>query len=681
MVQPTPSVLLWHPNGSSIPNKLAQSATTTTDNNKRYKIDQFRDLVNEKYGLSLESYEDLRKWSVKKYDQFWATFWDFAPIKFSQPYTQVVDTSKSPSDVPEWFTGSRLNYAEHLLDHPADKVALIGTGENLKPIKITFGQLKSLVARIAASLKKNGIKTGDRVVGYVPNCIESIAFMLAATSIGAVWSSTSPDFGIKGVLERVVQIEPRIVFSVNAVHYNGKVHDHLEKLKSVVGGLASVEKVVVFPFVTSHTMEFDQPNWVNFESFLNEGSSPSEPAPALEYTQVPFNHPLFIMFSSGTTGIPKCMVHSVGGTLIQHLKEHILHGNMTSQDIIIYYTTAGWMMWNWLVSALAMGATVVLYDGSPFIPSPMILWDLVDELGITVLGTGAKWLAALEENKIHPNKSHHLSSLRCILSTGSPLKPESFDYVYNSIKKDVLLGSITGGTDIISLFAGHHINLPVYRGEIQCRCLGMDVQAWDEEGKEVFDTAGELVCATPFPCQPVFFWNDADGAKYKKAYFSKYPKVWSHGDFMSVSSQTGGIVMLGRSDGTLNPAGVRFGSAEIYNIVEQPELFPEILDSLCVGQKQDSDERVVLFLMLKNGETSLTPDLVSRIKNTIRTQLSARHVPSVILPIADIPYTINNKKVEVAVKKIISGEAVTERGALRNPNSLDLYANIPELAL
>ncbi|XP_004364994.2 acetoacetyl-CoA synthetase [Capsaspora owczarzaki ATCC 30864] len=660
---------------------VAAAAATAAPPARPTQMEAFTAAVAAKRGLTFDSYESLRKWSVDKYDEFWGDLWQFVGIKHSKPYEQVVDMTKQPVDVPEWFRGSRLNYAEHLLEHPSDKVALIGTGENTPPTRYTFGQLKALVSRIAAALKKQGVKSGDRVVGYVPNCIEAVAAMLATASLGAAWSSTSPDFGVKGVVERISQISPRVVFSVNAVHYNGRVHDHTEKLDAVVRDLSTVQRVVVFPFVQEHPSPMLHANWVSFDAFLNEASSPTEPAPALVYEQVPFNHPLFIMFSSGTTGIPKCMVHSVGGTLLQHLKEHRLHGDLTSDDVILYYTTAGWMMWNWLMTALAVGATVVLYDGSPFIPSPNVLWDLVDELSITVLGTGAKWLAALEEKKLVPKEAHHFNSLRCVLSTGSPLKPESYDYVYNSIKQDIVLGSITGGTDIISLFAGHHVSLPVYRGEIQCRCLGMDVQAWDDDGKEVFDVAGELVCVKPFPCQPVFFINDDDGKKYKKAYFSKYPGVWSHGDYMMVSSQTGGVVMLGRSDGTLNPAGVRFGSAEIYNIVEQPELFPEILDALCVGQKMGADERVVLFLMLRNGESTLDKALLTRIQSTIRAQLSARHVPAIILPIADIPYTINNKKVEVAVKKIISGEPVTERGALRNPDSLDLYANLAALAL
>ncbi|XP_031552473.1 acetoacetyl-CoA synthetase-like [Actinia tenebrosa] len=635
-------------------------------------MDAFRNQVNQHYDLNLGTYYELWEWSIKNHSSFWESFWNFSNIIHSQTYQEVVDT-KPMEDIPEWFSGARLNYAENLLQFDGDRVALYTAGEGQQVNTMTFSELKQKVAVLASALRNLGIKKGDRVVGYIPNCTLAIEAMLATASIGAIWSSTSPDFGVTGVLERFTQIKPKIIFSVNAVRYNSKIHNHLEKLAKVVQGLPQLEKVIIFPFVDADDeIEISHiPNSI----FLSEFAKFADDSPKLEFEQVPFNHPLFIMYSSGTTGPPKCMVHSVGGTLIQHLKEHILHGNMTKDDIILYYTTTGWMMWNWLVSSLAVGASLVLFDGSPFIPHPNVLWDLVDQVGITILGTGAKWLQAIEAKGIRPKETHDLSILHTILSTGSPLKPTSYDYVYGHIKEDVLLGSISGGTDIISCFAGQNCTLPVYRGEIQARNLGMAVESWNDKGEAVMDQSGDLVCTKPFPCMPTSFWNDPNGLKYKKAYFTKFSGIWSHGDYCSINSKTGGILMLGRSDGTLNPNGVRFGSAEIYNIVER---FDEVEDSLCVGQQTPDGERVVLFLKLVSG-VRLSDELVLRTKTLIRGQLSARHVPAVILETKEIPYTTSGKKVEVAVKKIISGETVNNRGALANPNSLDLYSNITEL--
>lgn len=437
-----------------------------------------------------------------------------------------------------------------------------------------------------------------------------------------------------------------------------------------------MKKVVVIPYIASREkIDLSMiPNSVFLDDFLVTGRG--EQTPQLEFEQLPFCHPLFIMFSSGTTGAPKCMVHSAGGTLIQHLKEHVLHGNMASSDIILYYTTVGWMMWNWMVSVLATGAAVVLYDGSPLVPTPNVLWDLVDRIGITILGTGAKWLSVLEEKNMKPVETHSLQTLHTILSTGSPLKAQSYEYVYSCVKSSVLLGSISGGTDIISCFMGQNPSVPVYKGEIQARNLGMAVEAWDEEGKAVWGESGELVCTKPLPCQPTHFWNDENGSKYRKAYFSKFPGVWAHGDYCRINPKTGGIIMLGRSDGTLNPNGVRFGSSEIYNIVEA---FEEVMDSLCVPQyNKDGEERVLLFLKMASSHT-FGLHLVQRIRNAIRVGLSARHVPSLILETKGIPYTLNGKKVEVAVKQIIAGKAVEHRGAFSNPETLDLYWSIPEL--
>nr|XP_014434795.2 acetoacetyl-CoA synthetase [Pelodiscus sinensis] len=624
------------------------------------------------------NYNELYQWSVESYSDFWAEFWKFSGIVYSRLYDEVVDPSKGIADVPEWFKGSRLNYAENLLKHKEkEKIALYAAKEGKEEIlKVTFEELRQDVALYASAMRKMGVKIGDRVVGYLPNSIHAVEAMLAAASIGAIWSSTSPDFGINGVLDRFSQIQPKLIFSVEAVIYNGKEHNHMEKLHNVVKGLPDLRKVVVIPYVSSReTIDISKiPNSVFLEDFLATGKG--EQAPQLELEQLPFSHPLFIMYSSGTTGAPKCMVHSAGGTLIQHLKEHILHGNMTSNDIIMYYTTTGWMMWNWLVSALSTGASVVLYDGSPLVPSPNVLWDLVDRLGITILGTGAKWLAVLEEKNLKPCDTHNLHTLHTILSTGSPLKSQSYEYVYKHIKSSVLLGSISGGTDIISCFMGQNVTIPVYKGEIQARNLGMAVEAWNDEGKPVWGESGELVCTKPMPCQPTHFWNDENGNKYRKAYFSKFPGVWAHGDYCKINPETGGIVMLGRSDGTLNPNGVRFGSSEIYNIVEA---FEEVSDSLCVPQyNKEGEERVILFLKMASDQV-FTQHLVKRIRDAIRIALSARHVPSIILETKGIPYTINGKKVEVAVKQIIAGKEVDQQGSFSNPETLDLYQNIPEL--
>uniref|UniRef100_A0A673HLZ0 Acetoacetyl-CoA synthetase n=1 Tax=Sinocyclocheilus rhinocerous TaxID=307959 RepID=A0A673HLZ0_9TELE len=649
------------------------------DSKRNTQADRFRTQVNRDFGLNLANYNDLYQWSVDSYPEFWAQVWKFCGITCSKMYEEVVDVSKRISDVPEWFKGSRLNYAENLLKHKdQDKVALYAATEaNEEIVKVTFGELRRDVSLFAAAMRKMGIKTGDRVVGYLPNGIHAVEAMLAAASIGAIWSSTSPDFGVNGVLDRISQIQPKLIFSVAAVVYNGKQHDHMEKLQNVVKGLPDLKKVVVIPYVRSR-QETDLskiPNSVFLDDFLAMGKE-GDQDPQLEFEQLPFSHPLFIMYSSGTTGAPKCMVHSAGGTLIQHLKEHILHGNMTYSDVIIYYTTTGWMMWNWLVSSLAVGASVVLYDGSPLLPSANVLWDLVDRLGITIFGTGAKWLSVLEERNLKPANTHNLQTLHTLLSTGSPLKPPSYEYVYSCIKNNVLLGSISGGTDIISCFMGQNMTVPVYRGEIQARNLGMAVESWNCEGKSVWGESGELVCLKPIPCQPTHFWNDENGSKYHKAYFSTFPGVWAHGDYCKINPKTGGVVMLGRSDGTLNPNGVRFGSSEIYNIVEA---FEEVSDSLCVPQyNSDGEERVILFLKM-GPKNTFSQELVGKIRGAIRVALSARHVPALILETKDIPYTISGKKVEVAVKQVIAGKDVTQRGAFSNPDSLDLFKNLPEL--
>lgn len=636
------------------------------------QMDEFRCHVNKKYALTLENYQDLWQWSVDYTSKFWEEFWIFSNLKHSKTYDTVVDTEAPMTSIPEWFHGSRLNFAENLLRGYDEDIAFYTAGEGRKVEKITYAELRQKVAVIAAALKKKGVKMGDRVVGYIPNCSLAVEAMLATSSLGAIWSSTSPDFGVSGVLDRFSQIKPKVIFSVDAVIYNNKVHDHLGKLTKVIEGLPELETVVVAPYVKPKE-EVDI-SMIPNSIFLSDFLAFAEPVPLLEFEQLPFNHPLFIMYSSGTTGHPKCLVHSAGGTLLQHLKEHMLHGDIRRRDVMLYYTTTGWMMWNWMVSVLAVGASIVLYDGSPLVPSANVLWDIIDQIGITVLGTGARWLEALSEKNVKPVETHNLSSLRSILSTGSPLQPATFEYVYTSIKKELLLGSITGGTDIISCFAGNNPTLPVYKGEIQCRLLGMAIESWNEEGVPVFDDSGELICKKAFPCMPIYFWNDKDGKKYHNAYFNKFPGIWAHGDYCQINSLSGGVLMLGRSDGTLNPNGVRFGSAEIYNAVN-PVKFPEISDSLCVANQHSGRERVVLFLKM-NELQMFDSEFVQRIRRQIRQELSARHVPEIILPITDIPYTTSGKKVEVAVKRILAGEHIAQRGSLINPDSLDLYYGI-----
>lgn len=651
------------------------------DRSRSTNIDEFRRVINEKYKLSLGDYNELYRWSIEDLSNFWKEVWEFTQVVASKPFVQVLECEKRMDEIPKWFLGSKLNYAENLLRFRDDRIALYGLVEGQEKIDTcTFKELEERVTQYAAAIKSLGISCQDNVTGYIPNCIEAVVAMLATASFGGVWSSASPDFGVTGVLERFCQVQPKLLFTVDCVKYNGKVHDHLSKVHHVVQGLPGLLKVVVIPFAGGDGERGDIsfiPNAVWIDDFLQCGKDPSGNIAELTYAQVPFDHPLFVMFSSGTTGVPKCILHSVGGTLLKHLEEHVLQGNMTRNDVIMYYTTTGWMMWNWLVTALAVGASLVLYDGSPLIPTPNALWDLVDKLGITILGTGAKWLAVLEDNGIRPANTHNLGTLHTILSTGSPLSPQSYKYVYGSIKKDVMLSSITGGTDIIACFAGQNPTLPVVSGEIQSRNLGCAIECWDSEGNAVLNQSGELVCTKPFPSMPTKFWNDADGSKYRSAYFSRFNGIWCHGDFCKINSATGGIVMLGRSDGTLNPNGVRFGSAEIYQIVEG---FKEIEDSLCVAQRNDiGEERVVLFLKMAKCHT-FTEDLVRQVQVTIRGELSARHVPAVILETKDIPYTISGKKVEVAVRDVIAGREVKHKGAMRNPQSLDLYVNVPELS-
>jgi acetoacetyl-CoA synthetase len=632
------------------------------------QMTRFTEFVNNHHQLSLQNYDELHNWSVNNIADFWQIFWEFSTIIHTGEIETVVDDdSKMPG--AKWFSGVKLNFAENLLRHRDDKIALIFKGEGRKSQNITYKQLYDRVTILAGAMRNAGVQSGDRVAGFLPNMPIAVIAMLATTSIGAIWSSCSPDFGIKGVLDRFKQIEPKLLFAVNGYNYNGKKFNYLDKVKQIAEELPSLKNVIINPYI-SHVVNFDDiQKGISYKDFTNKYTKQE-----LEFEQLPFDHPLYIMYSSGTTGMPKAIVHGAGGTLIQHLKELRLHTNLTRDDTIFYFTTCGWMMWNWLVSSLAVGATVVLYDGSPFYPDGNTLWNLADELGITVFGTSAKYIASCDTEGIQPIVNADLSKLRTILSTGSPLMDESFDYIYNNVKKDVTLSSIAGGTDIISCFVLGNPNLPVYRREIQCKGLGMNVHSYSIDGKQLIDKQGELVCTKPFPSMPIYFWNDSDGGKYRKAYFAEYSGIWHHGDYISISKH-GGITMYGRSDATLNPGGVRIGTSEIYRVVEN---MPEIDDSLVIGKEWNGDERVVLFVKL-NGRYILDEELIDKIKKLIKSNCSPRHIPSKILETPDIPYTINGKKVEIAVKKIIAGKNVSNRDALVNPESLDYYKNLKEL--
>ncbi|WP_347491134.1 acetoacetate--CoA ligase [Desulfoscipio sp. XC116] len=628
----------------------------------------FIEYVNKKYNQDFTDYASLYDWSIECSADFWSAMWEFGEVKYSRLYDDLV-VNQQDMLVSRWFPGAQLNFAENLLRYRDARVALIFKGEGQEPVRISYAQLYDQVARLASSLKEMGIVSGDRVVGFMPNMAQSVIAMLAAASMGAIWSSCSPDFGIKGVLDRFGQIEPKVLFTANGYFYNGKSHDSLGRVASILKEIPSVEKVVVVPYTEAQPDLSNLPDAVLFDEFLSPAVGLS-----IEFTQLPFEHPLYIMYSSGTTGVPKCIVHGAGGTLLQHLKELKLHTGLKREDTIFYFTTCGWMMWNWLVSSLALGATVLLYDGSPFYPGPGAMWQLAQDEKITVFGTSAKYLAAVEKEGVKPGQSYDLSALKAILSTGSPLSVESFEYVYRDIKKDICLSSISGGTDIISCFAlGNPIG-PVYAGELQCRGLGMRVEALDSAGKPLMNQKGELACTASFPSMPIYFWQDEDNKKFKKAYFSVFPNVWHHGDYIEITD-TGGVIIYGRSDATLNPGGVRIGTAEIYRQVESLD---EIKDSLVVGQNWDNDVRVILFVKLAENVV-LTDSLIKKIRTTIRENTTPRHVPARIIAVDDIPYTISGKKVELAVRNIIHNEPVENRDALADPTVLDLYKDLAEL--
>ncbi|MBT9132645.1 MAG: Acetyl-coenzyme A synthetase [Syntrophomonadaceae bacterium] len=634
---------------------------------KNTNMTKFIGLVNERYGRKFDSYNDLYEWTISNLADFWDAMWQFGDIKASKGYDIVID---DPGKIPgaKWFIGARLNFAENLLRYRDDHTALIFKGEAQESVKMTYAQLYDEVARLAKSLRESGVAVGDRVAGFMPNMMETVVAMLAATSIGAVWSSCSPDFGINGVLDRFVQIEPKVLFTANGYSYNGKAYDSLERIAHILKGLPSIQKVVVIPYTEKRSAISHLPNSVHYEDFLSKDAGLE-----IQFEQLPPDHPLYIMFTSGTTGLPKCMVQGVGGVLINQLKELKLHTDVKREDTIFYFTTCGWMMWNWLVCSLALGATVLLYDGSAFYPDAGVLWKLAQDEKITIFGSSARYLAEVERRGVKPGKEYDLSSLKTILSTGSPLSVESFEFVYRDIKQDVLLSSISGGSDINGCFlVGNPIG-PVYAGALQCRGLGMKVEVFDDAGNSITGQKGELVCTAPSPSMPLYFWNDENNQKYHDAYFNVYPNVWRHGDYVEITDT--GAIVYGRSDSTLNPGGVRIGTAEIYR---QVETIAEVEDSVVVGQNWENDVRVILFVKLAKG-VELTEGLINKIKTTIRQNTSPRHVPAKVIAIDDIPYTLNMKKVESAVRNVIHNEPVRNIDALVNPASLELYEGLEAL--
>jgi len=614
-----------------------------------------------------KDYDALYEWSIGEAPAFWESLCEFCDVRFDrEPET----TLARPNNIMDagWFAGSQLNYAAHLLRYDGDKAAIAFFAEDGTRRELSRDELREQVAEIAAGLRAAGVSKGDRVGGFLPNCPEAVIAMLATTSLGAIWSSCSPDFGVNGVVDRFGQIEPKILFAVNGYYYNGKTCDTRPTIESVVGTVDSIRQTVMIPFAGGLGTEIPLANAIDWKDFAREGE-------ALSFAPVDFDHPLYIMYSSGTTGAPKCIVHGHGGTLLQHLKEHILHTDIGEHDRLFYFTTCGWMMWNWMVSGLATGATLVLFDGAPFFNDGRILWQMAEDERVTVFGTSAKYISAQEKAGVRPKDEFSLPELRAVLSTGSPLAPESFDYVYDAIGDDLQLASISGGTDILSCFALGNPVLPVRRGELQCRGLGMAVEIWNDQGQSVVGEHGELVCTMPFPSAPVGFWNDPDGARYRAAYFERFEGIWAHGDFAEITDD-GGLVIYGRSDAVLNPGGVRIGTAEIYRQVEKLD---EIIESIAIGQNWNDDVRVVLFVVLREG-IALDEDLQKRIRTVIRTNTTPRHVPAKIVAVPEIPRTKSGKIVELAVRSVVHGEPVKNTEALANPEALAHFANVAALA-
>jgi acetoacetyl-CoA synthetase len=646
------SALLWIPSNERIANA---------------SITEYSRVIADRLGTPIPNYRTLYDFSLAHPEIFWRSIWEFCDIRGAMGERIVEDFDRMPG--ARFFPDATLNFTENLLRRDDEDAAILFNGEGAIHRRVSWAELRRSVARLAEALRRAGIRPGDRVAGFIPNMPEAIVAALGAASIGAVWSSCSPDFGVQGVLDRFGQIQPRILVSADAYLYGGKRHDCLTKLGSILDGLPSVEHVVVVPYIAERPDIDRIPHGVLWDDFLADDAS------ELRCEPLPFNHPLYILYSSGTTGVPKCIVHGAGGTLIQHLKEHRLHCDIKPGDRVFYFTTCGWMMWNWLVSALASEATLLLYDGSPFYPDRKVLFDFADRMRMTLFGTSPKYLDAVQKAGLAPLHTHRLDSVRTIASTGSPLAPASFDFVYAQVKTDVHLASISGGTDIAGCFVLGNPAAPVWRGEIQARGLGMAVEVFDEHGRPVRGKKGELVCTKPFPSMPIGFWNDPDGRKYYDAYFSYYPNVWRHGDYLELTEHDG-VIVHGRSDATLNPGGVRIGTAEIYRQVERLE---EVLESLVIGQKWDNDERIVLFVRLRDGLT-LDDALRERIKRQIRENTTPRHVPARIVQVQDIPRTKSGKIVELAVREVVHGREVKNQEALANPDALEQFRDREELA-
>jgi acetoacetyl-CoA synthetase len=624
----------------------------------------FMRTVEMRHGIPIPDYGALYDFSIQRFEDFWRLMWEFGEIRGTMGERVVEHPDRMPG--AKFFPDARLNFAENLLRRRGDGIAIVFNGEGQRRGTLTCDELYDRVAGFATGLRREGVQPGDRVAGYVPNIPEAIVAALGAASVGALWSSCSPDFGVRGVLDRFGQIEPRILVAADGYFYAGKRHDCSQRIGEIVRELPSLVQTVVIPYLG----DTDGPaveRQISWNDFLRE---PDE----LRFEQLPFNHPLYILYSSGTTGIPKCIVHGAGGTLISHLKEHQLHTDIQAGDRVFYFTTCGWMMWNWLVSALASQSTLLLYDGSPFHPDGNVLFDFADGTGMTMFGTSAKFIDAVSKANLAPANTHSLATVRTMTSTGSPLAPERFDFVYDNIKRDIHLASISGGTDIIGLFAGGNPTGPVWRGELQVRTLGKKVEVFDEQGRSVKRHKGELVCTMPFPSMPVAFWNDPDGHKYRSAYFEKFPGVWCHGDYVELTEHDG-LIIYGRSDAVLNPGGVRIGTAEIYRQVEQLD---EVVESVVIGQQWDHDERLVLFVRLREGLT-LDREIEERIKSRIRINTSPRHVPSRIVQVGEVPRTKSGKIVELAVRDVVHGREVKNREALANPEALDQFRNRPEL--
>jgi acetoacetyl-CoA synthetase len=637
-------------------------------------MSSFMRFVKQITNKPITTYEELYNWSITEIEEFWKSIWISSGIIYSQQYKRILSNPVMPGAI--WFEGARLNFAENLLRFRDSHTAIISSREGFPTIRLTYEELWELVAGCAKALKSFGVKKGDRVAGFITNIPEAVIAMLAATSLGAYWSSCSPDFGLQGVLDRFGQIKPKILFAVESYRYGGRNIDCRNIIKQIADSIPEIKKVILI----SEFNDFSKRNTIQkyslnkMDKYFYCSNIVTSSSNKIEFNQLPFDHPVYIMYSSGTTDIPKCIVHGSGGTLLQHYKELSLHTNLKRHDVITYYTTCGWMMWNWLISSLMVGAAIYLYEGNPAYPNASTLWKMVDKEGITIFGTSPKFLKHCQNSGLTPKNLFKLDSLKTILSTSSPLTEEQFEWVYKNVKQEIQLSSISGGTDIISCFMLGNPLLPVYAGEIQCRGLGMKVEAFDEKGKSVINEKGELVCTAPFPSMPVYFWNDPDGSKYKSAYFEDFPGVWKHGDYIMITDK-GGVIVYGRSDSTLNPGGIRIGTAEIYRIIESLE---EITDSIVIGQKWKEDIRIILFVVLKEGNT-LTKELIEKIKTSIRNSATPRHVPAKIVEIKDIPRTINGKKVEIAVTKLINGEKIKNKEVLANPESLKQFENILHL--